>query len=186
MSKLFVKTALTSAVAVVFGMGVGMGSAQAGTSSWAALSNALAAGLPLLAAGYSVRMDDMEGTKELFLTMGGTVLANAVVNEKIHATSPDGSTNKSFSSDHTAVAFAAARFIQKRYGEDIDPALLYGAATLTAIARVKADKHHARDTLVGGAIGFGVAQYLTQEYMGGQVSVAPLHNGLAVAWQRQW
>ena len=63
---------------------------------------------------------------------------------------PDGSNHYSFPSGHTAVAFAAASVIDKRYGGAAGWAA-YGAAALAGEARV-ADNHHYFSDVVAGAV----------------------------------
>ena len=163
--------------------------AQAGTGlTWGSGSNLLAMGLPALAAGAAWGQGDTEGFKQLTLSMATTVGAAEVLKSTVHSMRPDGSDNKSFPSGHTAVAFAAVRFMDKRYGEQMAPYTpwLYAAAGMTGVARVQADKHHWRDVLAGGALGWGSAQLWTQPVQGGQLSVLPADRGMAVAWHRAW
>ena len=77
-----------------------------------------------------------------------------ILKHQISALRPDKSDDKSFPSGHTAVAFASARYLDKRYSGQVSPYLLYGAAGLTALARVQADKHYWKDTIAGGALGY--------------------------------
>ena len=165
------------------------GQTQAGTGlTWANGSDLLAVGLPALAAGAAWGQGDTEGFKQLTLTMSTTVGTAEVLKASVHSMRPDGSDNKSFPSGHTAVAFAAVRFMDRRYGEQMTPYTpwLYVAAGMTGVARVEANKHHWRDVLAGGALGWGAAQLWTQPVQGGQLSVLPADRGLALAWQRAW
>jgi len=165
------------------------GSACAGTGlTWANASDMLALGLPALAAGSTWAKSDLEGFKQLNWTMATTVGAAEVLKTSVHSMRPDGSDNKSFPSAHTAVAFAAVRYMDKRYGAEVAEyrPLLYAAAALTGVARVEADKHHWRDVVAGGALGWGAAHYWSQPIQGGQLSVLPAAGGLAVAWGRAW
>ncbi|NQW66956.1 MAG: hypothetical protein HQ455_07060, partial [Burkholderiales bacterium] len=52
---------------------------------------------------------------------GVSFAATTVLKNSIHAARPDGSDNKSFPSGHTAVAFAAVRYMDKRYGAELAP-----------------------------------------------------------------
>ena len=107
----------------------------------------------------------------------------------MHSTRPDGSDNKSFPSAHTAVAFSAAAFIDRRYGEQYGawaPAALYGVAALTGVARVEAKKHHWGDVLAGGAMGYGASRFWTNPSKNGQLAVLPSSHGLAIAWAQQY
>lgn len=163
--------------------------AQAGTGlTWANGSDLLAVGLPALAAGSAWGQNDSEGFKQLTLSMATTVGTAEVLKRTVHEMRPDGSDNKSFPSAHTAVAFAAVRFMDKRYGEQMAPYTpwLYVAAGMTGVARVEANKHRWRDVVAGGALGWGASQWWTQPVQGGQLSVLPADKGMALAWHRAW
>lgn len=159
--------------------------------SWGTASDAMAAGLPLLAGVATLAKNDTEGTRQLVLSAGSALAAAEVLKSTVHATRPDGSDNKSFPSAHTAIAFSAATFMDRRYGEQLGrdygswavPAL-YGVAALTGVARVEANKHHWGDVLAGGAIGYGAARFWSEPVQGGRVSVLPAAHGLAVGWAR--
>jgi membrane-associated phospholipid phosphatase len=170
--------------------GLGWGAhAQAATGlTWRNGSDLLAVGLPALAAGSAWGQNDTEGFKQLTLSMVTTVGTAELLKRTVHEMRPDGSDNKSFPSGHTAVAFAAVRFMDKRYGEQMAPYTpwLYVAAGMTGVARVEANKHHWRDVLAGGALGWGASQLWTQPVQGGQLSVVPANKGMALAWQRTW
>ena len=95
---------------------------------------------------------DWDGARQAVYSMGAAegvaILGKAVIHEE----RPDRSDNNSFPSGHSAVAFASATTIYRRYGWELGlPA--YALATLTASARVAADKHHWYDVVAGAAIG---------------------------------
>ena len=176
---------MKSAKALVLSFAVSMaGIANAGgVQTWGHVSDALAVGLPLLAAGHAFGKGDSQGVKELTYTLGSTLAATTALKSLIHEQRPDGSGNDSFPSGHTAIAFAAARFIDKRYAPEASP-YLYAAAGLTALARVKADKHYTKDVVVGAALGYASAEYFTRPIAGGAVSLMPGKSGFAVVWQK--
>ena len=158
--------------------------AKAGdTQSWGRVSNALAVGLPLVAAGNAYEKGDTEGFKELTYTLGTTFVAVETLKSLVHEKRPDGSGNDSFPSGQTAVAFAAARFFDKRYASEASP-YLYAAAGLTGLARVKADKHFTKDVLAGAGLGYVAAEYFTHPVSGGAVSLIPAKSGIAIFWQK--
>jgi membrane-associated phospholipid phosphatase len=180
------KLALTWVCAVLSGA---CSSAFAGgANSWSSASDLLAVGLPALAAGVTWAQGDTEGAKELTYSLGGAFAITTVLKKSIHSSRPDGSDNESFPSGHTAVAFAAVRYMDKRYGAELAPYTpwLYAAAGLTGVARVQANKHHWQDVLAGGALGYATAHYLTEPVKGGQLSLLPTPGGMAVAWQRNF
>jgi len=73
---------------------------------------------------------------------------------------PDHSDNKSFPSGHAAMAFAAARSIDKEFRKDCIwiPIAGYAAATAIGIERVASDRHHWYDVVAGAAVGYGAAE----------------------------
>lgn len=73
---------------------------------------------------------------------------------------PDHSDNKSFPSGHAAMAFAAARSIDKEFRKDCIwiPIASYAAATAVGIQRVARDRHHWYDVLAGAAVGVGATE----------------------------
>ncbi len=157
--------------------------------NWDTASTVMAAGLPALAGLATLGGNDAQGTRQLVLSTGSTLAATELLKHTVHARRPDGSDNKSFPSGHTAVAFSAVGFMDRRYGEQWGqrygqwavPAL-YGVAALTGVARVEANKHHWGDVLAGAAIGYGAARFWSEPVRGGQLSVVPAPRGLAVGW----
>lgn len=165
-----------------------VGPAQAdNVRNWGNASNVTALAVPVLAGVATLANHDVEGTQELLLSTGSAVLAAEVLKQGIHSNRPDGSDNKSFPSAHTTLAFSAAAFLDRRYGEQYattwTPAL-YGLAALTGVARVEAQKHHWVDVVAGGALGYASASFWTEPVHGGRVSVMPLPGGLLVGWAR--
>lgn len=155
---------------------------------WKNGSDLLAVGLPALAAGAAWGQQDTEGMKQLTLTLASTVGAAELLKRTVKSTRPDGSDDKSFPSGHTAVAFAAVRFMDQRYASQVAPyrPWLYAAAGLTGLARVEANQHHWRDVAAGALLGWSAATWLTEPVQGGQLAVLPASRGLAVFWQRGW
>jgi membrane-associated phospholipid phosphatase len=154
-----------------------------GAQNWANASDILAIGLPLVATGKALTSGDTNDIKDLTFSLGTALIATQGLKSLIHENRPDGSGNDSFPSGHTAIAFAAARFYDKRYGSEVSP-YLYAAAGLTALARVKADKHYNKDVLVGAALGYASAEYFTRPVSGGALSLIPARSGLSLFWQK--
>lgn len=164
---------------------LGAGGAMADSrAAWKTGSDLLAVGLPIVAAGHAWSEDDGEGLKQLGLALGGTFLSTELIKSQVHETRPDGSGDDSFPSGHTAIAFAAARYVDKRYGGPWRLAL-YTAAGLTGVARVEADQHHWKDVLAGAALGY-LASELSTRSRSFQVVVAPTPRGVALVGMAAW
>lgn len=157
--------------------------------SWDTASTVLAAGLPALAGLATLGSHDLQGTRQWVMGTGSALAATELLKHTVRSTRPDGSDNKSFPSGHTAVAFSAVSFMDRRYGEQWNqrygewtvPAL-YGMAALTGLARVEANKHRWSDVLAGAAIGYGAARFWSEPVKGSHLSVVPAPNGLALGW----
>lgn len=158
------------------------------TSRWNASSNVLTGALPLAAATLAFSKDDSVGLGQLGLGLASAVGVAEVLKHQVHATRPDGSDRKSFPSAQTSVAFTAARFMDKRYGESLGgwTPWLYAGAAMTGVARVQANRHHWVDVVGGAALGYGAASWWSEPVQGGRLSVVPAQGGLALAWQRSF
>ena len=87
--------------------------------------------------------------------VGKTALKAMIKEER-----PDHSDNKSFPSGHAAMAFAAARSIDKEFRKDNIwiPIAGYAAATAVGIERIANKRHHWYDVVAGAGLGFGAAE----------------------------
>ena len=87
---------------------------------------------------------------------GAKSILKAIVKED----RPDHSDNKSFPSGHAAMAFAAARSIDKEFRQESIwiPIAGYAAATAIGVERVARDRHHWYDVVAGAAVGIGSAE----------------------------
>ncbi|WP_276911448.1 phosphatase PAP2 family protein [Hallella colorans] len=84
--------------------------------------------------------------------MGGVVNA---LKYTVRSPRPDGSTNNSFPSGHTATAFMAAAMLDKEYGH-VSPWVgvgAYGVATATGLMRMANNRHWLSDVMVGAGVG---------------------------------
>lgn len=169
-------------------LGVLPGTCQA--QSWGGTSNALALGLPALAAYHVYQAHDREGAPQLAYTLASTLGATLALKSQIHAMRPNQKGDDSMPSGHTAMAFAAARFMHERYGSNVHPGLLYGAASLTAWARVRAHQHHWRDVVAGAALGISLGSCFTEplkeSVTTSRLDIRPETKGLHVTWQQTW
>jgi membrane-associated phospholipid phosphatase len=68
---------------------------------------------------------------------------------------PDGSSDTSFPSGHSAAAFSAAVFLEEEYGyrNRLYPVAGYAVASITGMLRILNDRHWISDVLVGAGIG---------------------------------
>lgn len=112
--------------------------------------------------------------------IGKTALKAMVKEER-----PDHSDNKSFPSGHTAMAFAAARSIDKEFRKESIwiPIAGYAAATAVGIERVANDRHHWYDVVAGAAVGYAAAElswYLSDKLLGSGSKVALTTTGNTV------
>jgi membrane-associated phospholipid phosphatase len=135
------------------------GTAAADNSKLQTQGDIITALLPLAAFGTAYFKDDSEGEKQwLRATLINEVLNTSLVlvfNQTSLGERPNGDTN-SFPSGHAAFTFAQAGFLQERYGWWYGAPALVLAATVSYI-RVDVDKHHWRDVIAGGALGYSVA-----------------------------
>ena len=92
-----------------------------------------------------------------FILCSGTTY---LLKHSIHKMRPDGTDNRSFLSGHTAIAFSGATVLHKEFGKTSPWISVagYAVATITAVDRVRRNRHHWEDVATGAAIGFLSAQ----------------------------
>jgi membrane-associated phospholipid phosphatase len=95
----------------------------------------------------------------------------------------------SFPSGHVSTAFSAAAVIARAYPGTPVPYVAYGAATVTAFARVEKDAHWASDVWGGAAIGLWVGHTLAGRHPppgGPDLALVPLPGGAEalLTWHR--
>lgn len=125
--------------------------------------------IPVAAWSYSQFKDDTAGQHQLYWSAGATYLTTELLKYTIHERRPDGSDNDSFPSGHTSISFAAATYIQQRYGWQTSVPF-YAAASYVGWTRVKTDRHYTKDVLAGALVGYLNARYFTEPFHGVQVS----------------
>lgn len=138
--------------------------ANAGDNSkWASISD-VSVGILLSSALIVPAMhEDWTGARQAIYSMGAAEGISMIGKAVVHEERPDHSDNNSFPSGHTALAFASATTMYKRYGWEYGvPA--YALAALTGYARVDAKKHHWYDVAAGAAIGGASAWFFTDAF----------------------
>lgn len=92
-----------------------------------------------------------------FILCSGTTY---LLKHSIHKMRPDDTDNRSFPSGHTAIAFSGATVLHKEFGKTSPWISVagYTVATITAVDRVRRNRHHWEDVATGAAIGFLSAQ----------------------------
>jgi hypothetical protein len=111
----------------------------------------------------------------------GKTALKAIIREE----RPDHTDNKSFPSGHAAIAFAAARSIDKEFRKESIwiPIAGYAAATAVGIERVTSKRHHWYDVVAGAAVGLGSAEltwWLSDKLLGTGSNVAVGTSGNTV------
>lgn len=120
--------------------------------------------LPASALATTIALHDWEGLKEGAIAAAATAGVTLALKYTIKENRPDFSNAHSFPSGHSAVTFAAATYIGRRYGWKWSiPA--YALSTYTAWGRVYGKKHHWWDVAAGAAIGAASAMIFTHPYM---------------------
>ena len=162
---------LSCLVVVLLAFGHDSPAQATSNSTWNDISNVGEIGLVTVALGVPVVRSDWPGFRQAATSLGVTEGISLALKAVIHEQRPDGSGNDSFPSGHSALAFASATTLYRRYGWQVGfPA--YAVATITAGARVAANKHHWYDAVAGAAIGSASGWYFTDKF-NNQVQVLP-------------
>lgn len=117
---------------------------------------------------------DWKGLIQGVETAGVTAAATLLLKYTVKEQRPDYSNYHSFPSGHTAVTFATAAFLQRRYGWWVG-APAYALSTYVGFGRIYSKKHHYWDVLAGAAIGAGSAYIFTRPFAREHnLSIAPV------------
>lgn len=81
--------------------------------------------------------------------------ATYLLKSTIHSRRPDGTDRHGFPSGHTSIAFCGAMILHKEYGKKSPwiSAAGFTVATITAVDRVRRNRHHWQDVAAGAVIG---------------------------------
>jgi membrane-associated phospholipid phosphatase len=135
--------------------------AQAGDKAWRDVADAGVIAVLAGAVADTAAHRDASGAGQLALSLGVNEAATWGLKHTIHEARPDHRDRRSFPSGHTSRAFAAATYLEARYGWPAGaPAL--AVASLVGVARVQSHDHHAHDVLAGAALGAGAAVIFTR------------------------
>ena len=164
------------------------------SASVAADANTLLAGdivtglAPFVTFGIAYFKGDREGEIEWLRDTGINEVVNTGLRVAFEQTSlgrrPDGS-RYGFPSGHAGFVFSQAAFLQQRYGWAYGaPALLLASAV--SYIRVREDKHHWRDVIAGGALGYGVALVTVTPYKSLHLAPVVGPGWLGIRFQRSF
>jgi membrane-associated phospholipid phosphatase len=165
-----------------------------GASARAADAQTLRAGdiatvlFPFVTFGIAYAKDDVEGEKQWLRDLGVNEILNTGLRVAFNGTSwgkrPDGS-SYGFPSGHAGFVFSQAGFLQERYGWKYGaPAL--AMATAISYIRVREDKHHWRDVIAGGALGYGVAMITVTPIKATQIAPIVGPHWLGIRFSRSF
>lgn len=153
------KRLYVAAILAMFVLQVGTTAAASSRSDLQTTGDIITELLPLAALGTAYFKGDSEGGKQwLRDTVLHEVLYTGLVlgfDQTSLGKRPNGASH-SFPSGHAGFAFAQAGFMQERYGWWYGAPALVLAATVSYL-RVDIGKHHWRDVIAGGALGYGCA-----------------------------
>jgi membrane-associated phospholipid phosphatase len=127
---------------------------------------------------------DEAGLGQLALTSATTLALVHTLKPVVHRRRPSGG-EYSFPSGHTAIAFAGAGFVHRRYGWWYGiPA--YAVSAFVAYSRVHSKAHWTSDVLAGGAIGWTSSLVFTRQRASVTVTAVTEDGGrsmrIAVVW----
>lgn len=143
-------------------------------------TDVIAVALPAAALAGTLCMKDwkglVQGVETAAVTAGVTYLLKYTVKEP----RPDGSDHYSFPSGHSAVSFASATYLQRRYGWKFGvPA--YILSCYVGWGRCFARRHYWYDVLAGGAIGAGSALIFTRPWaQKHNLNISPVSDGRSI------
>lgn len=143
-------------------------------------TDVLAVALPASALIGTLVMKDWKGLLQGVETAAATAAVTYILKYSIKERRPDGSDLHSFPSGHTAVSFATAAYLQRRYGWAFG-APAYALAAYVGWGRCISKKHYWYDVLAGAAIGAGSAYIFTRPFAKNHnLQISPVSDGRSV------
>ncbi len=123
---------------------------------------------------------DWKGLVQGVETAAATAAMTLILKYGVKEWRPDFSDTHSFPSGHSAVSFATAAYLQRRYGWKFG-APAYALSCYVAWGRVFARQHHVWDVVVGAAIGAGSAYIFTTPFARKHnLQIAPVSDGRSI------
>ncbi|MFR2860585.1 MAG: phosphatase PAP2 family protein [Alistipes ihumii] len=137
-----------------------------------------AVALPAAGLIVSLAVGDRQGVKQLALACAADLAVGYGLKYAIGKSRPAGHEGPAFPSIHSAVAFAGASYIQRRYGWKFG-APAYALAVYVGWSRIGAGarKHDIWDVLAGAALGAGCGYLFTKPYRKRRTSFAVVPIG---------
>lgn len=143
-------------------------------------TDVFAIALPVSALTLTLIEKDWKGLLQGVETAGVTAAATLILKYSVKEWRPDRSNRHSFPSGHSAVSFATAAYLQRRYGWAYG-APAYAISCYVGWGRVFAKKHHWYDVLAGAAIGAGSAYIFTRPFAREHdLQIGPVTDGASV------
>lgn len=143
-------------------------------------TDVIAIALPASALVGTLVMKDWKGLLQGVETAAVTAAATLILKYSIKERRPDGSNLHSFPSGHTAVSFASAAYLQRRYGWAFG-APAYALSCYVGWGRCFSKKHYWYDVLAGAAIGAGSAYIFTRPWAKEHnLQVSPVSDGRSI------
>ena len=144
-------------------------------------TDVVAIALPASALVGTLVMKDWKGLLQGVETAAATAAATLILKYSVKEWRPDHSNHHSFPSGHTAVSFATAAYLQRRYGWAYG-APAYALSCYVGWGRCFAKKHYWYDVLAGAAIGAGSAYIFTRPFAKKHdLQIAPTTDGTNIA-----
>ncbi len=123
---------------------------------------------------------DWKGLIQGVETAAATAAATYILKYSVKELRPDGSNMHSFPSGHSAVSFATATFLQRRYGWAFG-APAYALSAYVAWGRVFAKKHYFWDVIGGAVIGAASAYIFTTPFARNHnLQISPISDGRSI------
>lgn len=143
-------------------------------------TDVIALALPASALVGTLVMKDWKGLLQGVETAAVTAAATYLLKYTVKERRPDGSDLHSFPSGHTAVSFATAAYLQRRYGWAYG-APAYALACYVGWGRCFSKKHYWYDVLAGAAIGAGSAYIFTRPFAKKHnLQISPVSDGRSI------